>query len=258
MRKAINRILVTNDDGIDAPGIKILEDIALSLCPDVWVVAPANEKSGAGHSISLTQPIRSKQLSEKKYEVGGTPTDCVLMGLWQFMKDDQLPDLVLSGINSGANLAEDVSYSGTIAAAMEATLMGIRAISLSQVRPPRGKTDFLSAKGHAQKLIHKLVQLDEWPVDSLINVNFPDCSAEETGGIEVTTQGHRPPGSFGIEPRVDARNQPYYWVRINHIKGNELPGTDLSAIANNKVSITSIKMNFTDEKLNDSLKKVLI
>ena len=257
MSRVINRILVTNDDGIDAPGIKLLENIALSLCSDVWVVAPTSERSGAGHSISLTNPIRSKKLSEKKFEVEGTPTDCVLMGLWQFMGEDHLPDLVLSGINSGANLAEDVSYSGTIAAAMEATLMGIPAISLSQVRPPRGKTDFLSAKEHAQKLVHKLVKLEDWPKDSLININFPDCSGEETAGIEVTSQGHRPPGSFTIEPRVDARNQPYYWVRINHIQGNELPGTDLSAIALNKISVTTIKMNFTDEKWNDCLKTVL-
>ena len=257
MGKVIKRILVTNDDGIDAPGIKFLEDIAFSLCSDVWIVAPSSEKSGAGHSISLSHPIRTTQLGEKKFKVDGTPTDCVLMGFWHFMKDDQLPDLVLSGINSGANLAEDISYSGTIAAAMEATLMGIPAISLSQVRPPRGKTEFLSAKGHAQKLIHKLVTVDHWPVDSLININFPDCTAEETDGIEVTSQGHRPPGSFTIDPRVDARNQPYYWVRINHVKGNERPGTDLSAIANNKISVTTIKMDFTDEQWNQSLKQLL-
>ena len=104
MSRVINSILVTIDVGIDAPGIKLLENIALSLCSDVWVVAPSSERSGAGHSISLTNPIRSKKLSEKKFEVEGTPTDCVLMGLWQFMGEDQLPDLVLSGINSGCLL----------------------------------------------------------------------------------------------------------------------------------------------------------
>jgi 5'-nucleotidase len=250
------RILITNDDGIDVPGIKLLEEIACSFSDDVWVVAPSSERSGASHSISLTNPIRAKQRNTKHFEVDGTPTDCVLMALWNFMKDAH-PDVILSGINSGANLAEDVSYSGTIAAAMEGSLMGIRSISLSQVRPPRSVADFSAASKYAPEVIQKLMQLKEWPEGSLINVNFPDCAADVVAGIAVTSQGHRPPGSFSIESRTDARNQPYYWVRITHTEKNPAEKSDLEAISNNKVSVTAIKMDFTDQQWNKKLKSLI-
>jgi len=250
------RILVTNDDGIDAPGIKLLEEIAYSFSDDVWVVAPSSERSGASHSISLTNPIRAKQRDTKHFEVDGTPTDCVLMALWNFMEDAH-PDLILSGINSGANLAEDVSYSGTIAAAMEGTLMGIRSISLSQVRPPRGVSDFSAARKYAPEVLQKLIRMKEWPEDSLVNVNFPDCTADFVDGVSVAAQGHRPPGSFAIESRIDARNQPYYWVRITHTEKEPANNTDLGVISNNKVSVTAIKMDFTDHAWNKKLELLI-
>ena len=250
------RILVTNDDGIDAPGIKLLEEIARSFSDDVWVIAPSSERSGASHSISLTNPIRARQCGAKRFEVDGTPTDCVLMALWNFMKDTH-PDIILSGVNNGANLAEDVSYSGTIAAAMEGTLMGIRSISLSQVRPPRSTTDFSSAKKYAPDIIQKLIQLEGWPKNSLINVNFPDCYADVVDGVVVASQGHRPPGSFSIESRTDARNQPYYWVRIEHTEKSPPAKSDLEAISNNRVSVTAIKMDFTDQEWNKKLEAII-
>ena len=131
---ANSRILLTNDDGIDAPGIKVLEEIVRAFTDDIWVVAPDHEKSGAGHSVSLHTPIRLRKTSERHYAVMGTPTDCVLMAFYEIMKDRK-PTFLLSGINNGANLAEDVTYSGTIAAAMEGTLIGLRSIALSVVRP---------------------------------------------------------------------------------------------------------------------------
>jgi 5'-nucleotidase len=129
------RVLITNDDGIDAPGLKVLESIAMALGMDAWVVAPETEKSGAGHSLSLHNPLRWRQISEKRFAVDGTPTDCVLLALNKFMKDEP-PILVLSGVNRGANMGDDVTYSGTIAAAMEGTLLGVPAIALSQVFTP--------------------------------------------------------------------------------------------------------------------------
>ena len=244
MTKNKPRILITNDDGIHAPGIAVLEDIARAITDDVWVVAPDQEKSGAGHSISLTHPIRMRQLGDKRYQIAGTPTDCVLMALSQFMTGP--PTVLLSGINSGANLAEDVSYSGTIAAAMEGTQFGIRSIAFSQLRGADGQADFAPAIAHAPSLLETLLALDKWPEGSFININFPPCSAEEITGVRLTTQGQRPPGSFSIDARVDARNQPYYWVKIAYTKGNEHPETDLEAIAARAISVTPIKMDFTD------------
>jgi 5'-nucleotidase len=239
------RILITNDDGIHAPGIAVLEEIARTITDDVWVVAPGHEQSGAGHSVSLTTPIRMRRLDDRHFQIDGTPTDCVLMAVSQCMTAGP-PTMVLSGINSGANLAEDVSYSGTIAAAMEGTLLGIRSIALSQVRALDGQADFGAAARHAPALLEKLIALDEWPPGSFINVNFPNVPADAVTGVRLTTQGQRPPGTFSIDARVDARQQPYYWVKITYAAGNELPDTDLEAIAAGAVSVTPIKMDFTD------------
>ena len=239
------RILITNDDGIHAPGLALLERIARELSDDVWVVAPDNERSGAGHSVSITNPIRMRQLEEKRYQISGTPTDCVLMALWHFM-GGEFPSIILSGINNGANLGEDVTYSGTIAAAMEGTLLGIRSISLSQLRPVGGIADYSPAEAYAPDLIRQLIATDDWPEGSLININFPRCAIDEVVGVRVTTQGQRPPGSFTIEPRTDARNQPYFWVKISYPDGDTITDTDLDAVAANAVSVTPIKMDFTD------------
>ena len=247
-----HRILITNDDGIHAPGLELLESIAREISDDVWVVAPDNERSGAGHSVSLTVPIRMRQLGPQRYQIGGTPTDCVLMALWQFMTDGH-PTIILSGINSGANLGEDVSYSGTIAAAMEGTLLGIRSIALSQLRQPGGITDFAPAAAHAPRLIRHLIELDEWPQGSLLNINFPQCAVEDIAGVRLTAQGQRPPGSFSIDARHDARNQPYYWVKIQYPEGKAPADTDLEAVADNTISITPIKMDFTDHAWRRSL-----
>lgn len=250
------RILITNDDGIHAPGIAALEEIARAFTDDVWVVAPDQEKSGAGHSVSLTHPIRMRQLDDKRYQIAGTPTDCVLMAVSQFMTDGP-PGILLSGINSGANLAEDVSYSGTIAAAMEGTQLGIRSIALSQLRALDGQADFAPAMRYAPALLATLLALDEWPPGSFINVNFPNCAPAEVSGVRLTTQGQRPPGTFSIDARIDARSQPYYWVKITYASGNEHPQTDLQAIAERAVSVTPIKMDFTDYDWRRTLASVL-
>ncbi len=245
MTTAKHRILITNDDGIHAPGIAVLETIARTFTDDVWVVAPDQEKSGAGHSISITHPIRMRQLDDKRYQITGTPTDCVLMAVSQFMTDGP-PTVLLSGINSGANLAEDVTYSGTIAAAMEGTLLGIRSIALSQIRALDGVADFAPAVSHAPALLARLLAVPSWPKASFVNINFPNCAPGAVRGIRVTTQGQRPPGAFSIDARTDARNQPYFWVKLSYPPGNEHPQTDLEAVAGNLIAVTPIKMDFTD------------
>lgn len=254
MNKRTNnpRILITNDDGIHAPGIELLESIAKRYSDDIWVVAPDAERSGAGHSVSLTQPIRMRQVAPKRYQITGTPTDCVLMALCEFMQD-RPPDILLSGINAGANLAEDVSYSGTIAAAMEGTLVGIRSIAISQLRPPGGVADFACAERYAPEILDKLIHLEQWPIGSLLNVNFPNCAPDAVIGTRVTTQGQRPPGAFSIDARQDARNQPYFWVKISYPDGSAAASTDLEAVGDNAISITPIKMDFTDHQWRQSL-----
>ncbi len=188
------RILLTNDDGIDAPGLHALRQIAGELSDDVWVVAPETNQSGASHSLSLHEPLRMRQVDERAFAVRGTPTDSVIMGVRHLLKD-KLPNLVLSGVNRGANMAEDVTYSGTIAGAFEGTILGIRSMALSQAY------GFELAKGlrwetaiaHGPGLIRKLLAM-EWAPSSVMNINFPDRDPAEVVGVSVTTQGRRDPG----------------------------------------------------------------
>ncbi len=240
-----HRILITNDDGIDAPGIKLLESIATEFSGDIWVVAPASERSGASHSISLTDPLRMHQLGPKRFEIVGSPTDCILMAMWHIMTDGP-PTLILSGVNSGGNLGEEVSYSGTIAAAMEGTLEGIRSISISQTRQVGTVADFAPTARFAPDLLRRCIELEQWPEGSFININFPNCPVDEVGQVRVTHQGQRPGGRLSIDARHDARNQPYFWVKITHPRTEHELGCDLAAIDNKDISVTPIKMDFTD------------
>src|SRR3984885_1041043 len=183
------RILVTNDDGIHAPGLAVAEEIARALSDDVWVVAPETEQSGASHSLTLALPLRLRQIDSRHFAVSGTPTDCVMMAIAELMADAQ-PTLVLSGVNRGANLADDVTYSGTIAGAMEGTALGVPSIALSQAFTGGRDVDWSSAKMHGPRVIEKLISIG-WPADVLMNVNFPDGSADAVRGVEVTEQGKR-------------------------------------------------------------------
>src|SRR6478735_9476439 len=186
------RILLTNDDGIDARGLALLEKVARTLSDDIWVVAPSEEQSGTGHSLTLTQPVRLRRHGEQRFSVTGTPTDAVMMALAHIMKDSP-PDLILSGINRGANLAEDVTYSGTVSAAMEGALAGVRSIALSQAYARQGLGDtvpFAAADAWADRVLGPLLEFESEP-RTLINVNFPAMRPEEVKGIRVCRQGLR-------------------------------------------------------------------
>ncbi len=249
------RILITNDDGIHAPGLKVLEAIAKSLSKDVWIVAPETEQSGASHSLTLSRPLRVRKISAKKYAVDGTPTDCTLMALTEIIKGAK-PDLVLSGVNRGANLAEDVTYSGTVAAAMEATLLGVPAIAMSQVLSFGHPVKWATAENHAPPLIRKLVKAG-WPRNVLLNINFPDVVAESVKGVRVTTQGQRDLSDMVMDKRVDARGFPYYWIGFRREIGVPEAGTDMDAIAKGYVSLTALQLNLTDEATMTALKKAI-
>ncbi|MGK2285831.1 5'/3'-nucleotidase SurE [Pedomonas sp. V897] len=239
------RILLTNDDGIHAPGFQVLEEIARQLSDDVWVVAPLEEQSGAGHSLSLSHPVRVQRFGERRFGVRGTPTDCVMMAIGRLIEGPK-PDLILSGVNRGANLAEDVTYSGTVSAAMEGTLAGVRSVALSQatIERPVGTEAFAAARAHAVPVLKTLLAAG-WPENVLININFPPCPAEEVRGVRVTEQGFRDYGQPLIEERVDVRGFTYYWFGL----GREIsePGheTDLKAVRERFVSVTPLHLDLT-------------
>ncbi|MEM7043900.1 MAG: 5'/3'-nucleotidase SurE [Pseudomonadota bacterium] len=239
------RILVTNDDGVNAPGLRVLERIAKSLSDDVWVVAPETNQSGASHSLTLQRPlrVRSYGLDKNWHAVDGTPTDCVLLAVRSIVTDKPI-DLVLSGVNWGGNLAEDVTYSGTIAAAMEATLFNIKAFALSQVHRGRRAIPWQTAERYAPDLIRKLYTLD-WDEDLLVNINFPDCEPDAVAGQEVTFQGRRAVQGKPLEERLDPRGHPYIWIDLPGFGKSFEPGSDLQAIVEQKISITPIHMNLT-------------
>ena len=236
------RILVTNDDGINAPGLRVLERIAKTLSPDVWVVAPETNQSGASHSLTMHRPLRIRKVSRRRFAIDGTPTDCVLLALQTVIKGGPV-DLVLSGVNQGANLGEDVTYSGTIAAAMEATLFNVPAIALSQSCRNGHAVWWGTAEHHAPRLISRLFS-EKWHKDLLINVNFPDCPSDGVQGMQVTAQGKRKLGDELLE-RIDPRGEPYVW--IGGLRSDEAyqEGTDLRAVAEGYISITPIHMDMT-------------
>ena len=243
MPVSTKRILVSNDDGITAPGIAILEKVARTLCDDVWVVAPAEEKSGAGHSLTLTQPLRVRKLEEKRYSVSGTPTDCVMMALNEIMEDAP-PTLILSGVNRGGNLAEDITYSGTVSVAMEGTLAGIPSIALSQCIRPPAKTKWATAEKFAPEVIKKLIRTD-WPENVLMNVNFPAFDPQDIRGIHITEQGRREVMGNNVEKRTDPRGFTYYWFGLGREVG--VPGheTDLKAVRSQYISVTPLHLDLT-------------
>ena len=206
MTKPVKRILVTNDDGINAPGLKAAIKIANELSDDVWVVAPIEEKGGASHSLSLTQPLRLIKKGAQKYAVTGTPTDCVMFATRHLLRDDP-PTLLVSGVNFGQNIAEDVSYSGTVAGAKEGTVFGIRSVALSQSisMDDRRKIRFEVGVKHGANIIRKLLKLD-WPQDTLMNINFPDIKPDASCKVRVTRQGKREARILCLEERFDPRN----------------------------------------------------
>jgi 5'-nucleotidase len=241
------RILITNDDGIHAPGLSACEEIARALSDEVWIVAPESDQSGVSHSMSLNDPLRLREVGERHFAVKGTPTDCVIMGVRHIMP--AVPDVILSGVNRGRNCAEDVTYSGTVAGAMEGTVLGIPSFALSQAyafstkRMPHWPT----AVAHAPLLIRRVLGLG-MPRDVLVNINFPDCPPEEVAGVAIATQGKRDQELLRIEARHDGRGNPYYWIAFSRggLAGAH-KGSDLAALNEKRIAVTPLRLDLTDE-----------
>lgn len=241
------RILLTNDDGFHAPGLAVLERIARTLSDDIWIVAPAEEQSGTGRSLTITRPVRVRRYDDRRFAVTGTPTDAVMMALAKLM--DGWPDLILSGVNRGANLAEDVSYSGTVSAAMEGAFAGVRSIALSQLYAEAGpgeKVSFAAAEAWGERVIRPLIAAD-WSPRTVVNVNFPPLPPGEVKGVRVARQGLRDHGRVRLDERTDPRGFDYYWIGLNRVPHDPEPGTDLHAIGEGFISVTPLHLDLTHE-----------
>ena len=240
------RILLTNDDGVAAPGLKVLETLARKFSDDVWIVAPADENSGAGHSLTLSKPVRVRQHGPKHYSVAGTPTDSVMMAVGVVMQDHK-PDLILSGINRGANLGDDVTYSGTVSAAMEGTLAGIKSIALSQVYSKEGMGDtvpFAAAEIWGERVMAPLLAMDFAP-RTLMNINFPALEPDAVKGIRCVRQGFHDYGRGSIVKGTDPRGYDYYWFGLHGIEHTPGHDTDLEAIDAGFISVTPLQLDLT-------------
>ena len=250
------RILVTNDDGIHAPGLAAAEAIARVLSDDVWVVAPESEQSGASHSLTLASPLRLRQVGERRYAVTGTPTDCVMMACLHILKD-RPPQMVLSGVNSGSNLADDVTYSGTVAGAMEGCALGIPSIALSQeLSGSRLDIDWSPGEVHGPAVIRQLLAAG-WPQGVLLNLNFPGVSAAEVTGVALVPQGHYDLQSTEIIERTDVRERAYYWIGLRRHETTPPEDSDLGAVHAGRISVTPLHLNLTEYDVLKKMRKKL-
>ena len=254
MKLSEARVLISNDDGIHAPGLKVLERIARKIFKEVWVVAPETEQSAASHSLTLRRPLRIRRVSTLRYAVDGTPTDSVLLGVQKVMKSAP-PDIVLSGINRGGNLGEDITYSGTVAAAMEGALLGFPSVALSQYYKEGQKVLWNTAETWTPRVLKNLFDL-EWPAGVLMNVNFPNVSCDVVSGIEVVSQGRRKIGG-ALTEGLDPRGIQYYWVGPQRNEDVFKSGTDLKVVAEGGIAITPLSLDLTNKSMLRTMKAAL-
>ncbi len=240
MTKTSPIILVSNDDGVRSEGIAALAD-ALRAVGTVYVVAPDRERSAAGHSLTLTSPLRVEKVGPRIYAVDGTPTDCVNLAVNGILRGKKIA-LLASGINMGANMGDDITYSGTVSAAMEGTILGIRSIAVSLAS--RNNFRFDVAAGFAARVARRILR-HGLPSDTLLNINVPNAPEEEVAGVKVTRQGKRIYGDAIVEKR-DPRGRKYYWIGGDAQNRQEIPGSDLEAVEQGWISVTPIHLDLTN------------
>jgi 5'-nucleotidase len=253
--KLLRCVLLTNDDGIDEPGLSVLEEVAAGLAEEVWVVAPERDQSGVSAAISLHQPIRVRRHGPRRFAVAGTPNDCVIMAVRHLM-GEQRPDLVLSGINSGANLGDDVVFSGTVSAAMTGLFHGLPSIALSQSYRDRKSVPWETAAAWTPRVVQTLLS-GGWPANACYNVNFPDVPPDEVAGIEAVRQSRGAALHIGIDAREDTRGKDYYWLSFRRDRQVREPDTDIAALCRRAVAITPIRFDRTDNDALDGLRDLL-
>lgn len=233
-------ILITNDDGVSSPGLSVLAS-AMDAMGEVWVYAPDREQSAVSHGISIHRPLRVQEVGERRYMVDGTPTDCVMLAVHELLEGR--PDLVISGINNGANLGDDLTYSGTVAGAHEGMLLGIPSIAMSNVSY---QPEHLDTAGRVAAKLAAHVLEEGLPDDTLLNVNVPDVPYDALEGVAITRMGQ---GTYDVEivTRKDPRGVTYYWIGGTSPQDVARPGTDFEAVAQGRVSITPIHRDVTNE-----------
>lgn len=242
----LNRIMLTNDDGIDAPGLAVLEAIAADLAREVWVVAPEHDQSGVSHAISLHQPVRVSRLGPTRFAVTGTPGDCAVMGICHLMAEAR-PELVLSGVNRGANLGMETVFSGTVGGAMTAMMLGVPAIALSQAWTDRAAVRWDTARGLGADLIRRLLAIG-WSPDTCLNVNFPDLPPAEVGEATLCRQGVGLIRGMHVETRSDPRGLTYHWLAFRRGPRQQHKDSDTEAVRGGRIAVTPIRYDRTDEE----------
>jgi len=251
----LNRVILTNDDGIDAPGMAVLEQIAAQVAREVWVVAPEHDQSGQSHAISLHHAIRISERGNRRFGVTGTPGDCAAIGICHLMKDAR-PDLMLSGVNRGVNLGIESVFSGTVGGAMTAMMLGVPAIALSQAFTDRNNVPWDTARTLGAQTILKLVEAG-WSPGACLNVNFPPIPAAEAGPITLAKQGEGIIAGMNVDTRVDPRGMTYHWLNFYRSERTQSPGTDYSAMRAGRVVVTPLRYDRTDEDAYNDLAQKL-
>lgn len=242
----VDRVLLTNDDGIEAPGLAVLEQVAATLAREVWIVAPDHDQSGTSHSISLHAPLRVAEHGPRRFGISGTPGDCVVMAARHIMRDAP-PDLVLSGINRGGNLGLETVFSGTVGAAMTGMLLGIRSIALSQVFTDRNAVKWQTSRALAPDVIRRLLAAG-WTDGACLNVNFPDVEPEQAGPLVVSRQGMGLVKEIDVRAHVDPRGIPYHWLQFARGPRPDVDDAEAMVVGRGAVSVTPLRFERTDDE----------
>lgn len=251
----LDRVILTNDDGIDAPGMAVMEEIAAQIAKEVWVVAPEHDQSGQSHAISLHHAIRVSERGNRRFGVTGTPGDCAAMGICHLMQDAP-PQLMLSGVNRGVNLGIESVFSGTVGGAMTAMMLGVPAIALSQAFTDRRNVPWDTARALGARTVLQLVEIG-WAKGACLNVNFPPVPASEAGPIALAKQGEGVIAGMHVDTRVDPRGLTYHWLNFHRSDRQQSPGTDYSAMRAGRIVVTPLRYDRTDEEAFNALAEKL-
>ncbi|MFL5252448.1 MAG: 5'/3'-nucleotidase SurE [Rhodopila sp.] len=241
----LDRVMLTNDDGIDAPGMAVMEQIAAEIAREVWVVAPEHDQSGQSHAISLHHALRISPRGERRFSVTGTPGDCAAIGLCHLMKDN-LPDLVLSGVNRGLNLGMETVFSGTVGGAMTAMMLGVPALALSQAFTKRDAVPWDTARTLGPDTIRRVLEIG-WAKQAVLNINFPPLPAAEAGPMTLARQGEGMLAGMLVETRVDPRGMEYHWLNFRRGDLKQGPESDTLALRSGRIVVTPLRYDRTDD-----------
>jgi 5'-nucleotidase len=251
----LDRILLTNDDGIDAPGLVVLEAIAAELAREVWVVAPEHDQSGVSHAISLHHALRVSERGPRRFGISGTPGDCAVMGICHLMTDGA-PQLLLSGVNRGLNLGMETVFSGTVGGAMTGMMLGVPSIALSQAYKDRNNVLWDASRTLGAKVVRDLLAIG-WSKDACLNVNFPACSAAEAGPVTLARQGVGMVAGMHVDTRTDPRGMTYHWLNFRRGDRQQGPESDYDAMRAGKIVVTPLRYDRTDEDAYQALAEKL-